>query len=112
MLNRVGEADESERVVAVLHHARALLAEAGWCRRTYTDDAGRLCLFAAVFRSTQPGRVRLGAMDALQHTIAPGRARDHWVLAQWNDTTGRTRRQVSRAIEQTITRLERVDDPR
>ena len=92
-------------VVTALKRARALIARKnGWIQNDYSKKVGRTQAYCALgaLGKVASGTVYLDARSFLSGSLLSSSA-----IATWNDTPGRTQKQVIRAFDRAIARAEK-----
>ncbi len=79
-----------------LSKARDVLAERGWCQRTYQDQDGRVCLVTAL---TYAAGVDEGEAWSEAYGLL-GRVSGEPVLSAWNDDPSRSYEDVVLALKE------------
>lgn len=86
----------------VLDEAARIIDEVGWCRNTFENSQGHVCVRAALDRVAAPVQLRRDAAYFLTNDLGlehSGR------LAIWNDAAGMTKRKVTSRLRKVAKRL-------
>ena len=87
------------KTVDCLKAARAAIVRYGWTQRYLGDERVGYCAIGAIHRVTDRVSRRRDAVDILRAVLGlDGKS----TLANWNDVTGRTKRQVLAAFSRAI----------